>query len=77
MLGVLLAAREEGRDHVVVASAEHHAVLDAAAPVRLALERALAAYKQAERYAPSGESRRDRIEALEAEIEARRNTGGR
>jgi len=30
VLGVLLAAREEGRDHVVVASAEHHAVLDAA-----------------------------------------------
>lgn len=40
------------------------------------LERALSAYKKAEQYAPSGESRRDRIEALEAEIEARRNAAG-
>jgi len=30
VLGVLLACRDRGRDHVVVASAEHHAVLDAA-----------------------------------------------
>ncbi|MFM7321387.1 MAG: cysteine desulfurase family protein, partial [Armatimonadota bacterium] len=30
VLGVLLAARERERDHVVVAAAEHHAVLDAA-----------------------------------------------
>ncbi len=29
VLGILLAARERGRDHVVTAAAEHHAVLDA------------------------------------------------
>ena len=29
VLGVLLASRERGRDHVVTAAAEHHAVLDA------------------------------------------------
>jgi len=29
VIGVLLAARERGRDHVVTAAAEHHAVLDA------------------------------------------------
>lgn len=34
VLGVLLAAREQGRDHVVTATAEHHAVLDAAQVAR-------------------------------------------
>lgn len=30
LLGVLVAAREQGRDHLITAAAEHHAVLDTA-----------------------------------------------
>lgn len=30
LLGVLLAAREQGRDHLITSAAEHHAVLDTA-----------------------------------------------